>query len=125
MAFIVSPTTRADFEEIGKTPPYRLFGVTARNEHGQIIGFGGIAYLEDGRKMAFADLTDEARKHPVSLHKAGKRMMDMAREKGIKRLIAMADMEVSPAAERWLKRFGFQQHEVGGVKIWEWVGDNG
>ena len=125
MVFIVSPTTRADFDEIGKKPPYRLFGVTARNEHGQVIGFGGIAYLEDGRKMAFADLTDEARKHKVSLHKAGRQIMDTARRKGIKRVIAMADMGVSPAAERWLQRFGFQQHEVNGEKIWEWVSDNG
>lgn len=125
MAFIVSPTKRSDFDEIGKTPPYRLFGLTARNEHGQIIGFGGVAYLEDGRKMAFADLTEEARKHKVALHKAGKQIMDTARRKGVKRLIAMADMEASPAAERWLKRFGFRQHEVNGAKIWEWVSDNG
>ena len=51
--------------------------------------------------------------------------MDTARRKGIKRVIAMADMGVSPAAERWLQRFGFQQHEVNGEKIWEWVSDNG
>lgn len=125
MAFIVSPTTKADFDEIGKKPPYRLFGLTARNEFGKIIGFGGIAYLEDGRKMAFADLTDEARQHRIALHKAGRKIMETARRKGIKRLIAMADMDASPAAERWLKRFGFRQHEVKGVKIWEWVSDNG
>lgn len=125
MAFIVSPTTRADFEEMGKTPPYRMFGITARNEHGAIIGFGGVAYLEDGRKMAFADLTDEARKHKIALHKAGKQMMAEARKRGIKRLIAMADMGVSPAAERWLKRFGFEQHDISGTKVWEWVSDNG
>lgn len=125
MAFIVSPTTRADFDEIGKTPPYRMFGITARNEHGKIIGFGGVAYLDDGRKMAFADLSDEARHQKIALHKAGKRIMEMARKKGIKRLIAMADMDASPAAERWLKRLGFMQHEVGGVKVWEWMSDNG
>lgn len=123
MAFIVSPTTRADFEEMGKTPPYRLFGITARNEHGQIIGLGGVAYLQDGRKMAFAELTDEARKHKIALHKAGHQIMESARKKGIKRLIALADMGVSPAAERWLKRFGFRQHDINGTKVWEWVAD--
>lgn len=125
MAFIVSPTTRADFDEMGRTPPYRMFGITARNEQGKIIAFGGVAYLSDGRKMAFADLTDEARHHKIALHKAGHQIMAMARKKGIKRLIAMADMDASPAAERWLKRFGFEQHDINGKKVWEWVADNG
>lgn len=125
MAFIVSPTRRSDFDEIGKPPPYRLFGLTARNESGDIIGMGGIAYLEDGQKMAFADLQDEARRHPLALHKAGHAIMRLARQKGIRRVVATADMAASPAAERWLARFGFRPQEHHGVKIWVWVSDDG
>lgn len=86
---------------------------------------GGVAYLQDGQKMAFADLSDEARKHPVALHKAGHAIMRLVREKGIKRLVATADMVASPAAERWLERFGFQPQESHGMKIWVWVAEHG
>lgn len=120
MAFIVSPTTRADFDELEKPPPYRLFGLTARNEHGDIIGIGGIAYLEDGRKLAFADLTDEARHHKVALHKAGHAIMKMVRAKGIKCVIATASKDVGPAAERWLARFGFNPEMHSNQTVWVW-----
>lgn len=120
MAFIVSPAKRSDFEEIGKLPPFRLFGVTARNERGEIIGLGGIAYLENGEKLAFAELTDEARKHKVALHKAGHQIMRMAREKGISTVVATASKEVGPAAERWLVRFGFEPELRNNQTVWVW-----
>jgi hypothetical protein len=31
----------------------------------------------------------------------------------------MADLDASPAAERWLKRFGFERKEYGGIAVWE------
>lgn len=120
MAFIVTPAKRSDFEQFGRPAPFRLFGLTARNERGEIIGMGGIAYLEDGRKMAFADLTDEARHHKVALHKAGHAIMKMVREKGIKCIIATASKEVGPAAERWLARFGFDPETHGNQTVWVW-----
>lgn len=119
MAFIVSPAKRSDFEEFGRPAPYRLFGLTARNEDGQIIALGGVAYLADGRKMAFADLTEEARHHKVALHKAGHAMMKMVRAKGINCVIATASKDV-PAAERWLARFGFDPELHGDQTVWVW-----
>lgn len=120
MAASVKWATASDFDEFGKERPYRSLALTGRNEDGKIIGIGGIAFLADGQKYAFTELTDEARAHPVALHKAGKMILNLAEKRGIRRLIAAADMSASPAAERWLKRLGFQAQEINNRTVWIW-----
>jgi hypothetical protein len=63
-----APTVAADIAAIGGEPPFRLRAVTARVGE-RIVGIGGFGYLEDGSVLAWASLTDEARRHKVSLHK--------------------------------------------------------
>lgn len=120
MTVSVKWTTRADLEEKGMEIPCRMIALTGRNEAGEIIGIGGIAFLKDGQKYAFTELTDEARKHPMALHKAALTILDAARRRGIRRIIAGADMAASPAAKRWLARLGFEQHEWNGTEVWLW-----
>jgi hypothetical protein len=91
------------------------------SDDGRILGVGGVAILDDGRLMGFADLTPEARKNPVTLHKAAASVMARMRSEGVKQMIAMADLNASPAAERWLARLGFERKEYGGRAVWEWT----
>jgi len=120
MAASVKWATGADFDEFEKPRRYRVIALTGRNEEGAIIGIGGIAFLEDGQKYAFTELTDEARQHPVALHKAAKMILETAKARGVRRVIASADMAASPAAERWLKRLGFEPTEVNNQTVWIW-----
>lgn len=100
--------------------PFRLVALTGEDEAGNILGVGGVAFLPDGRKMAFTELTPEARRHPVALHRAALRIIDMARASGISELIATSDMARSPAARRWLERLGFKPSEGPDGELWIW-----
>lgn len=120
MTASVKWATKADLAENGMDIPYRMIALVGRNDEGRIIGVGGIAFLPDGQKYAFTELTDEARKHPMALHKAALMILDAARRRGIKRIVASADMAASPAAKRWLARLGFQQHEWNNQEVWIW-----
>lgn len=99
--------------------PYRNIA-WAGIEDGTILGLGGIAFMPDGSRMAFTELTDAARKRPLALHKAALACMDYARRTGIRELIACADMASSPNAERWLSRLGFKLEVVRGFPVWKW-----
>ena len=74
----------------------------------QVLGVGGVAHVADYQLfLAFASLTDEARRHPVAVHKAGKRSLQIAREMGAEWVVSVANGSV-PAAARWLERLGYQ-----------------
>jgi len=112
--------TKDDLIENGMEVPYRMIALVGRDDTGKIIGIGGIAFLPDGQKYAFTELTDEARSNPIALHKAALMILDAARRRGIKRIVASADMAASPAAKRWLGRLGFKQHEWNNQEVWIW-----
>lgn len=120
MAASIDWTKPEDFHAFGKTAPFRLIGLTGRNEQGEIIGIGGIAFLPDGQRLAFAELTDEARQHPVALHKTALKILEVAKKRNIRRIVATADMGASPAAKRWLERLGFIEHDYNGVTVFIW-----
>ncbi len=120
----VDYATRADLAAVGTVPHCRVSALAGRSPEGQVIGVGGLAYAADGRVFAWADLTEEARKHPVALHKAGLRAMRMARESGLRRLVATTDLSVTPAGARWLARLGFKREEACGAEIWVWRNDD-
>jgi len=104
---VLRPTLPDDLPHvIGEPLPCRIKAVTGEID-GRVIGVGGLAFLPGGTVVAWAALTDEARKAKVSLHKAGLRMMRDARAAGFKRVVASADAQ-SPTAVRWLKRLGFE-----------------
>jgi hypothetical protein len=109
---IVRPTTAADIIALAGEPlPYQVRCVTI-DLGGEPLGFGGIAYFpEHNLYLAFARLTERARKYPVALHKAGKRSLEIAREMGAEWVAATADPAV-PASERWLERLGYQRGDL-------------
>lgn len=112
----ISPATADDFREIvGREPPVRVFALAGRLD-GKLLGVGGIAFSPDGSRLAFCELTDEARKHPVSLHRAALMTMEMAKGMKIKRLIAEAQ-DNNGAAVRWLLRLGFAPATPGDDRV--------
>lgn len=121
MTATIEWTKQQDFVEFGKpNPSDRVIALTARDEDGRIIGIGGVAFLKDGQRLAFTELTDEARKYPVALHKTALKLLDVARQRGIRRIVATADMAASPAAKRWLERLGFIEHHYNGIAVYIW-----
>lgn len=78
--------------------------------------------MPDGTVAAFVMMKDKARRFPLAIHKAGLRTMADARALGIKRVVAMAEDGVEPAA-RWLERLGFKSMNVNGKEVFVWLAD--
>jgi hypothetical protein len=117
------PTILADLPRvIGEPLPYRIRAITALIDD-RIIGMGGIAFPPDGPAIAFVQLVPssredtvcasepasipEARRYPVSFHRAGLMAMEMIRRSEVAQVVATADAS-SDVAVRWLKRLGFE-----------------
>jgi hypothetical protein len=104
----VRPTTPEDVEAFVSAPlDYRIRAWTGLVD-GRIIAIGGVAYLPHGVAALFMHSTDEARRYPVALHKAGRRMVDMVRASGATRIRAMPQPDIERAAA-WLERLGFRR----------------
>lgn len=91
--------------------------MVAGETEGRVVGVGGLTSLPNGQIMAFTELSASAAKSPVALHRAALKVMAEAKERGIKRVYACADLARSEAAERWLKRLGFT-HVEGDTWVW-------
>jgi hypothetical protein len=73
---------------------------------GQIVAIGGLALI-NGRWHGFCDLREPARKHKFTIARTAKRIMDEAREMGVR--FVYADMDTNePTALRWLTSLGFE-----------------
>ena len=77
---------------------------------GRILAMGGVLRV-DGRWYAFCDLHEDMRSHKVTLVRAGKAMIDMAKAMGIKRMYTYPD-PAEPRATRWLVSLGFAPSET-------------
>jgi hypothetical protein len=116
---VTRPAVLGDFLKIYGTPPdYRVRAI-AGEVGGEVIAVGGIAFLPNGSHVAFLRADDKARQFPMALHKAGLFIIKEARRLGIKRLVAYAEDGIE-AAERWLKRLGFEPAEYDGQEVWVW-----
>ena len=111
---------------IGEPLPCRIRAITAVLDD-RVIGIGGIAFPPRGPAIAFVQFapsrsvrhdahgandqttagSPEARRYPVSLHRAGLMAMAMIRTSEAKQVVATADAD-SAVAVRWLKRLGFK-----------------
>ena len=117
---IIRPSIPADFKQIEKELPFRVKSLTGLVGD-RVIGVGGIGYMPNGGKQGFTYLSDEARKnYPKELHFTAKRFLKQMKEEGVRKIVALADMEMSPAAERWHKYLGFEMIEADGEKVWLW-----
>lgn len=119
---IVRPATAEDFANYTaavfgevKAVPLRARAFAGIVD-GRVIGIGGIGFAPDGTRVAFADLTDEARKYPVALHKVALKTIELAKSLGIKQLLATTQTQ-QPRAEAWLLRLKFEPRIMNGVKV--------
>jgi N-acetylglutamate synthase-like GNAT family acetyltransferase len=105
---VIRHSTQADIDAMMSAPlPCRVRSLTIEVD-GRVLGIGGIAYLPNGEVGVFSELTDEVRQdYPVTLHKAGRRLMAMIRDLGLKKLVATTDPEAK-TPQRWLERLGFE-----------------
>jgi len=115
----VRPTTPQDVETfLGKSPPYTFKGETGLVD-GEIVGIGGIAKLPDGTALAFLHLAPGAERYAVTLHRTAKRIIAETKARGVRKIVALADLSIE-AAERWLLRLGFEPVEVEGEVVYIW-----
>ena len=116
----IVPGTREDIEEYarnyGYTPISQRAIVVAAKIDGRVIGVGGVAFFPGKIALAFADMSEEARQYPVSIHKAGRMALELARKQGVRRIVATATtVEAGP---RWLLRLGFVKLTEGKVEVY-------
>jgi RimJ/RimL family protein N-acetyltransferase len=119
---------------IGEPLPYRIRAITAvliaadenvdaddhdwsagvadrkRPDGPSIIGIGGVAFPPEGPAWAFVQQAPEAKRYPLSFHRAGLMAMKMIRELGLREVVATADAD-NAAALRWLRRLGFVESD--------------
>lgn len=113
------PTVAADLPALTSEPlPFRIRAQTAVID-GHVEGVAGIGYMPDGTVCAFAQMTDELRRHPFALHRAALRFLDGVKKAGIRELIAVADPDIK-RAEPWMQRLGFDLIERNGARIYRW-----
>jgi hypothetical protein len=127
------PTIPADLPHVvGEPLPYRIRTITALADD-RIIGIGGVAFPPHGPAIAFVQLAPapegvaagipEARRYPVSFHRAGLMAMEMIRMSGAAQVIATADGR-NATAGRWLKRLGFEEsdrQDIAGRVLFVWT----
>ncbi len=109
--------TADDFDSL---PLYRCRAYVAKKD-GRKIGIGGLGFPPDGPVMMWAEITDELRALPVTLHKIGLRVVADAERLGIRQMYATTEQGFD-AAERWIKRLGFTAtgEVVEGNKVHVW-----
>lgn len=116
---VLRPATRADIAALSDdSVPHRLRAWAAERD-GEVLAVGGLAFHPGGSVSAFLDLAADPKTFALSLHKAGKLMMNTARDLRLKRVVATAQPD-RPSAVAWLKRFGFEPLEVGDQTVWVW-----
>jgi hypothetical protein len=113
------PTVAGDLPDLIALPlPHRIRAITAEVD-GDVIGIGGIGYRPDGTVIAFVQMSDEARKYPVAIHRAGLMAMKMIRATRVP-LVVAESQDGNPAAVPWLLRLGFRPIEINGAKAFVW-----
>jgi RimJ/RimL family protein N-acetyltransferase len=121
LSFRIAPTTKADCEAFyGREMPHRIKAYTGFIDD-EVVCIGGLGFPPDSAPIAFADMKEAARQWPyaVELHRFARRVIKEAQESGVRRIIAKADPSIE-AAERWLKRLGFEPLTPDRM-YWEWV----
>jgi hypothetical protein len=121
----MKPTIRSarpgDYEAFTGSPqPWTGRSVVMEHD-GKILGMGSIVYQRGSLPGVRMEMTDEARRFPVSIHRAGKALMGIAERAGIPALVAVRDGNEKNSA-RWLSALGFEyrgESEAGEIWIWQ------
>lgn len=119
MRVTLRPSVASDIAFLTSEPlPARIQAITAEIE-GRVIGIGGFSFRPDGTVIAFVQMSDEARKYPLAIHRAGLMAMDLVRKQRLPMVVAEAQPG-NPAAVRWLLRLGFREIEIMGRTAFVW-----
>lgn len=115
----LTPATEADCREAmrmfsgqERPIPMRVAAIAGRMD-GKLLGVGGILFRPDGFRVAFLDVGDEGRRYPVALHKAALKVIEMAKQAKVRRLVATS-FGMHPKSPRWLIRLGFRAQALDG-----------
>ncbi len=112
----IRPSQPEDFLElVGRLPPCRTMSLTA-TLGGRVLGIGGLVFA-GGDVGAWVHMTDEARRFPFAIHRAGVAAIAMMRRARVRCVYASAQPD-NPAAERWLKRLGFRRDAAESRFVW-------
>lgn len=104
----ICPTRPDDLHHvIGESLPYRIRALTVEID-GKVMGIGGLGFPPDGPVVAFVQQAPEAKRYPVTFHRAGLAAMAMIREGGYARVVATVSTD-DDSALRWIKRLGFRE----------------
>ena len=116
---VFRPSVAADFLILVVQPPlYRCRCITAVVD-GKPIGLGGVLYPPGGDVWASVLISEEARRYPVAIHRAGIEAVAMFKRLGLKRVYAQAE-GANARARAWLDRLGFASAELAGGEIFVW-----
>lgn len=86
---------------------------------GEIIGYGGLIY-RNGQVAAVMDMKPDAARLRVSIHRAGKMLLALARRRGIAEVVALRDPNYG-TSDRWLSRLGFEPvADTSDGEVWLW-----
>lgn len=104
---VIRRATRADLEKFYRTKTIRqTLSAKVGIVNGRIIACWGLAWI-DGVVFVFFDWKASALRYRVTMIKAGRALMDEAREMGIKVMWAQRD-PTEPGAGKWLHCLGFK-----------------
>lgn len=119
---IVRRATREDiasFSDMENKPSARAWVALLDDK---IIALTGFALI-GGRWFLFLDITEEARKHKITMMRTAKMIMAEAHKQGIRFLYTERD-EKEPKSEAWLRSLGFEldprsQHYFRWAATWQ------
>ena len=115
MPLVIRPATKADLDTFYAGQPRPTISAYVGDLDGKIVGIGGLAYVY-GRVNIFCDLTKDARRFKIAMHRIGLMLMQQAMADGHRFVYADADMN-EPTSDRWLRRLGFA-HMGGNFYRW-------
>jgi RimJ/RimL family protein N-acetyltransferase len=105
---LLRPTIPPDLSAvIGEPLPYRIRALTVEID-GKVMGIGGLGFPPDEPVVAFVQAAPEAKRYPVTFHRAGLAAMAMIREANLPTVVATTSADFQ-AGIRWLKRLGFRE----------------
>lgn len=116
----VRPANAADIATYTCDHPVPTIRAWVGEVDGKIVGISGL-FLQDGRWFIFCDLSEEAKKYPMTIARNAHRVMAEARTMGIRYIYAIIDpLRGEPRAIAWLGTLGFEPDERSDGNLYRW-----
>lgn len=121
MEITVAPTVAEDVPQVIAKLPFRIKAMTAKRGD-EVVAIGGLAFMPGGAVGAFLQVRDgfEVSRYPVTLHRVARKILEDARQMGLRRIVAISDNNITSAIP-WLERLGFRHFAAeGGHEVFLW-----